>query len=151
MTRWIAAVVFAVSGFVFTIAGMKIADSLDVLPRLPSAGEVDFELRIKVYILVVCPAFAFLGGAVGYVFSFQWRRQLRAWLGIALASIVAFAVLQVCGAWIEHTRSSEVANASLIAFFVAWPILAAVGAALVGGIGVPGRAAPARAKSARPP
>lgn len=131
MTRWLSTAVFAVVGVGLAVLLMQLASRLGFLPRFPAfGGDDDFNLRGKLFVLIVCPAFIILGAVIGYVFTSQWRRMLRAWLGVLGGTGFVLTVLRSSAGWIERIDSREVANGGVLAFFVAWPALATVGAVL---------------------
>lgn len=129
MKRTLFTISFAVIGLIIPLLVGALANQLHVVPQFPAlGGDDDFNLRAAVFFLLVEPAFAGVGGWIGYAWAPDVSAAARAWLGVIGGSIVAFVIVRACAHWIENIASRNTANVSAIAFLAAWPALAVAGA-----------------------
>jgi hypothetical protein len=102
---------------------------LRVTPEFPAfAGEDDFELRFRYFLFGVLPAFAGIGAWIGSVFSNNPRAGFCMWLGVLVGSVATFSVAWLLGPTIRELASRGAANRGVLAMFVAWVSLSALGA-----------------------
>lgn len=129
MKRALLVILFATAGLVIPLLAAFVADRLHTVPQFPAfAGEDDFTLRAGVFFLCVVPAFAAIGGWIGYACGGDLLGAARAWLGVLGGSVVTFVVVRASAHWIERLATRDASNLSAVAFFVAWTALAGAGA-----------------------
>lgn len=129
MKRTLFTLSFAVVGLIVPLLVGALANQLHVVPQFPAwGGDDDFNLRAAVFFLLVEPAFAVVGGWIGYAWAPDVATAVLAWLGVIGGSVVAFVIVRACAHWIENIASRDTANVGAIAFLTAWPALAVAGA-----------------------
>lgn len=69
---------------------------LGLTPRFPAfAGEGDFSLRIRYFLLIVLPAFFVLGAWIGHVFSTCKRVAGYMAIGVLGGTVIAFSAVSL--------------------------------------------------------
>jgi hypothetical protein len=127
--RTLFTALFATVGLIVPLLAAIASNQLHAVPQFPAvAGEDDFSLRAAVFFLFVVPAFAVIGGWIGYACAADLPRAARAWFGVLAGTVVAFVGVRACARFIERIAHRETANLSAIAFLAAWSVLAAIGA-----------------------
>jgi hypothetical protein len=116
-------------GVALVVSLASLASQLGLVPRFPAhGGDDDFNLRAGVFFLLVCPAFALLGGVIGHAYGSDLSRAVRAWLGAAVGTATLFGLARLLAGWVERIETRELANAGAVVFLVALPAFAALGA-----------------------
>lgn len=129
--RFFACALGALTAAIFCAATITAASALGVQPRYPAyAGEDDFSLRAAWFLLLELPGFAVLGGWLGCVAAGTIRRGILGAAGMIMGTVIAFLVQSTLRPTIESLPRSASANVAVVAFLVAWLVLAGGGALL---------------------
>jgi hypothetical protein len=93
-------------------------------------GEDEFSRRFACFVVGVCPAFVLLGAWIGHAgFGFP-RRWLAMWAGAVAGAALSFLAAHLLQQPIARLTSERLnATELVVAFYVAWVILAGLGAA----------------------
>lgn len=124
----------ALLGLALCIGAIRVDEALHLLPRLPTpGGEDDFSVRAGLFFGVTCPAFALLGGYLGWIGAALVGRAARAWAGAILGTAVCFGLAAAFpSALVGLARTSLGGNGAFAAFLALWLALSASLAVLLG-------------------
>lgn len=132
--RVAAAVCSALLGIALCIAAIRFDEALHLLPRLPTpGGEDDFSVRASLFFGLTCPAFAALGGYLGWLGAVETSRAARAWLGVVLGTVLCFALVAIFpSAMLRPARGALGGNGAFGLFLATWVVVTAVLARVLG-------------------
>lgn len=117
-------------GVMFSVACIKIDESLKLLPRLPSpGGEDDFAARAAIFAAVVGTTFLVLGVALGWLAYRDPRRAALGWTGAIIGSATAFLLAPMSFAALSRLHVNS-GNSTFLAFSLIWTSLAVIVAVL---------------------
>jgi hypothetical protein len=121
----------AALGALYCLATAAAANGLELMPRFPAyAGEDDFGLRFVLFMALVLPCFALLGGWVGYQALLYKRPWWRSCVGAGLGTLLALGTTRLMTAQVQSLASRQTSNLGVAMFFLGWLVLAAAGAVL---------------------
>src|SRR5713226_6781420 len=126
------ATVGGILGAVFCLAAIKIADATGAGLKVPSpGGEDEFDVRFKLFAAIVFPAFVSLGVWIGVAAARGTRSWWRAVLGAGAGSALALGGATLLSPVLFPSLvNSETGNRGVVVFFVAWALLAVLGAVM---------------------